>query len=114
VVSPRRIADSRLRGAPFGRIGSGATATMDFTRWVSGTATSAVYNLTATNTVAGGYITAFPTGRPRPLASSVNWSGPAQNRATLTVSSLASARRVSLFAFTATDAVLDLAGWFTR
>ena len=63
--------------------------------------------------MAGGYLTAHPSGSPLPEASSVNWSGGGQNRAALTVSSLAAAKKVGLFAFTATDAVIDLAGWFT-
>ena len=74
---------------------------------------AALYNLTATNTVAGGFITAHPSGSPLPMASSVNWSGAGQNRAALTVSSLASAKKVGLFAFTDADAVVDLSGWFT-
>jgi glucose/arabinose dehydrogenase len=111
VVTPQRLADSRQSGAPFGRIAAGAEATMDFTNSVSPGTGSALFNLTATNTVAGGYLTAHPAGTPVPAASSVNWSGPQQNRAALTISSLA-ASRVSLFAFTAADAIIDLAGWF--
>jgi hypothetical protein len=112
-VSPQRIADSRQASAPFGRIAGGAEATMDFTNFVAAGSGSALYNLTATNTVAGGYLTAHPAGTPVPLASSVNWSGPAQNRAALTISSLASGDKVGLFAFTGVDAIIDLSGWFS-
>ena len=51
---------------------------------------AALYNLTATNTVAGGYLTAHASGTPVPDASSVNWSAAGQSRAALTISSLAS------------------------
>jgi hypothetical protein len=111
-IVPTRVADSRLPAAPFGRIAGGSEVTNDFTTVVSGGAGSALYNLTATNTVAGGYLTAHPAGTPLPLASSVNWSGAQQHRAALTISSLSAAKKVSLFAFTDADAVIDLAGWF--
>ncbi len=111
--APVRVADSRLPAAPFTRIMGGQEATMDFSTSVGSTAVAALYNLTATNTVAGGYLTAHANGTPVPVASSVNWSGAGQNRAALTVSSLAAAKKVGLFAFTDTDAVVDLAGWFT-
>jgi hypothetical protein len=113
VATPQRVADSRLPAAPFGRIAGGTEVTMDFTTFVAAGSGSALYNLTATNTVAGGYLTAHPAGTPLPGASSVNWSGANQNRAALTISSLASADKTALFAFTSADAVIDLSGWFT-
>jgi glucose/arabinose dehydrogenase len=112
-ITPSRIADSRQPGAPFPRLTSGAEATMDFTNFVSPNAVGALYNLTATNTVGGGFLTAHPAGTPVPLTSSVNWSGPGQHRAALTISSLASARKVGIFDFSDADAIIDLAGWFT-
>ena len=92
---------------------AGAEVTMDFSNFVSGGAGAALYNLTATNTVAGGYLTAHPSGSAVPEASSVNWSAGGQSRAALTISSLAAAVKVGLFAFTPAAAVLDLSGWFT-
>jgi glucose/arabinose dehydrogenase len=112
-ITPSRVADSRQAGAPFGRLASGTEATMDFTNFVSSNATGALYNLTATNTVGGGFLTAHPAGTPVPGTSSVNWSGPAQNRAALTISSLASQHKVGIFDFSDADAIIDLAGWFT-
>jgi hypothetical protein len=113
VVTPARIADSRQASSPFGPIPAGGQATMDFSTIVTADAGAALYNLTATNTVAGGYLTAHPSGSPVPEASSVNWSAGGQSRAALTVSSLAAAKKVGLFALTPADAVLDLSGWFT-
>jgi glucose/arabinose dehydrogenase len=113
VVTPARVADSRQASAPFGRIPAAGEVTMDFSTVVAGDATAALYNLTATNTVAGGYLTAHPSGTPVPEASSVNWSAGGQSRAALTISSLAAAKKVGLFALTPADAVLDLSGWFS-
>ena len=112
-ITPSRIADSRQPGAPFPRLTSGTETTMDFTNFVAPDAVGALYNLTATNTVGGGFLTAHPAGTPVPLTSSVNWSGPGQHRAALTISSLASARKVGIFDFSDADAIIDLAGWFT-
>lgn len=112
-ITPSRVADSRLPSAPFGRISAGGEATMDFSSVVASNASAALYNLTATNTVAGGYLTAHPSGTGLPEASSVNWSAGGQSRAALTISSLAAAKKVGLFALTPADAVLDLSGWFT-
>jgi hypothetical protein len=112
-VSPARIADSRQAAAPFARIPALGEATMNFSNLVAGNASAALYNLTATNTVAGGYLTAHPSGSAVPEASSVNWSAGNQSRAALTISSLAAAKKVGLFAFTPADAVLDLSGWFS-
>ena len=51
--------------------------------------------------------------RSRPLASSVNWSGADQNRAAFNGSALGAGRGVDNYAFSATDVIVDLAGWFT-
>ena len=114
VVTPQRVADSRLPGAPFPRIGAGGEVTEDFTTALPGPMIAVLYNLTATNTAVGGYITAHPASTPIPVASSVNWSGPSQSRAALTISSLTSANRVGLYAMSAVDAIVDISGWFQQ
>jgi len=112
-MSPHRVEDSRLAGQPFGRIGDGQTATLAFDHLVPAAATTVIYNLTATQTAAGGFLTSYAAGQPRPLASSVNWSGPDQNRAAFNGSALGAGRGVDQFAYSATDVIVDLAGWFT-
>ena len=114
VVAPQRVADSRLPAAPFPRIGSGAEVAMDFTTSTPGADAAVLYNLTVTNPIAGGFITAHPSGTARPNASSVNWSGPGQNRAALTISSLSGASTVKLYALTSVDAIIDVSGWFQK
>ncbi len=113
-VTPQRVADSRLPASPFPRIGSGAEVAMDFTTLMPGADAAVLYNLTATNSSAGGFITAHPSGTPRPNASSVNWSAAGQNRAALTISSLSGANTVKLYALTSVDAIIDVSGWFEK
>ena len=108
------MADSRQPGAPFPRIAGNAEAVYDFTNVAPGPAAAVLANITVTNTVLGGYLTAHPAGAPVPNASSVNWSGPGQDRAALTITSLSSANRVGLYALTATDAIIDVSGWFQQ
>jgi uncharacterized repeat protein (TIGR01451 family) len=112
-MSPHRIEDSRQAGQAFGRIGAGETATLPFDKLVPPAATTVIYNLTATQTVSAGFLTAFANGQPRPLASSVNWSGPDQSRAAFNGSALGAGRAVNHFAYSDTDVIIDLAGWFT-
>jgi hypothetical protein len=104
---------SRLPGQAFNRVGTGQTATLSFDRLVPPQATTVIYNLTATQTATGGFLTAYAGGQPRPLASSVNWSGADQNRSAFNGSALGAGRAVDHFAFSETDVIVDLAGWFT-
>jgi hypothetical protein len=112
-MSPHRVEDSRQPGQAFGRIGAGQTATLPFDKLVPPAATTVIYNLTATQTVSGGFLTAYGNGQPRPLASSVNWSGPDQSRAAFNGSALGAGRAVNQFAYSDADVIIDLAGWFS-
>jgi uncharacterized repeat protein (TIGR01451 family) len=112
-MSPHRVEDSRAAGQPFGRIGDGQTATLPFDGLVPAQASTVIYNLTATQTAAAGFLTAYASGQSRPLASSVNWSGRNQNRATFNGSALGQGRAVDNYAFSGTDVIVDLAGWFS-
>ena len=111
-VSPLRVEDSRLPGALVGRLGAGETATLPLSSFVPAEAIAQLTNVTATNTVAGGFLTTYAAGSSVGPASSVNWSGPDQHRAALTGGGLG-AGAIGLFASSPTDVVVDLAGWFT-
>ncbi len=113
-MTPQRAADSRSPGSPFPRIGSGVDAPMDFTPLLPGPSTAVLYNLTVTDTISGGFLAAHPAGTEFAGASSVNWSGAGQDRAALTVSSLAGNNTVDLLASSETDAIIDISGWFEQ
>lgn len=91
---PARILDTRTgaAGNPVGKMGSGQTITMSVLG-KGGVPTSGVsavvVNLTATQTTAAGYLTVYPAGGSRPVASSINfppgWTG--ANQVTVPVGS---------------------------
>lgn len=112
-VSPRRLLDTREAGAPFGRLNAGDTGVVDYTAAVApANAIAIIHNLTVDGTAFAGFVTAWPTGATRPTASNVNWNGPNQTRASLAISSLVNAGRVSYFPNVGTDLVIDQQGWF--
>ncbi len=114
---PARILDTRTgiggTGAP---VAGGTTITFQVTgrggvpaRGVS----AVVLNLTATNATARSYVTAFPAGTTRPLASNLNF-GAGQTVPNRTFVMLGANGQISLFnAFGTVDLVIDVNGWFT-
>jgi hypothetical protein len=81
---------------------------------VPGSGVSAVVlNVTATDPVSAGYITVWPTGSARPLASNLNFT-PAQTIANLLIAKLGTNGRISLFNSSgSTDLIADVQGYFT-
>jgi hypothetical protein len=75
-------------------------------------ATAAVLNVTATNPAAAGYLTVFPCGTDRPLASSVNFAA-GQTVANAVVAKIGDGGKVCLYAFVATDVVVDADGAYS-
>jgi hypothetical protein len=72
-----------------------------------------VLNVTATNPTAAGYLTIFPGGGIRPLASNLNFV-PGQTVPNRVVAKVGSNGQVSFFNFQGnTDVVADVGGWFT-
>jgi glucose/arabinose dehydrogenase len=76
---------------------------------------AAIFNLTATETASGGFLTAFPTDRSTvPIASNVNASGAGQSRAALSITRtpVAATPSVKVYSWMATDILIDVAGYF--
>jgi hypothetical protein len=72
-LPPMRILDTRTGTGPLGAGGS-LNAQITGRGGVPATGVSAVVlNVTATDTTTGGYLTVFPAGVPRPVASNLNW-----------------------------------------
>lgn len=113
-VSPARLWDSRLDPAPAGRVGPAATKAVAVTG-VGGVpegASAVLLNVTAVNPSDPTFVTAWPTGEPRPLASNLNIR-PGGTNANLVLVKVGAGGQVSLFNESgAVDLVVDVSGYF--
>ncbi|WP_441245725.1 S53 family peptidase [Kitasatospora sp. McL0602] len=77
-------------------------------------ATAAVLNVTAVDTAAGGWLTAYPSGVDRPLASNLNWV-PGQTVPNAVIVPIGADGRIALYNGSggAMDIVVDIAGYFS-
>jgi len=76
-------------------------------------ATSIALNVTATHPDGPGYVKVYPCGANDPLVSNVNYRANQEAAANLAVVKLPADGRVCFRSFASTDAVVDLAGWYT-
>jgi hypothetical protein len=130
-TSPFRICDSRtgnpsgLSGANAQCLGKTIAAGGTLSVQVSGvnpngttsggvpsSATAVVLNVTVTNTTAPSFLTAWPTGSTRPVASDLNWvSG--ETVPNMVVVQLGTSGQVNLFNSAGnTDVIVDVMGWY--
>lgn len=115
-LSPVRIIDTRdgTGGVPVASIGPGGTLTVQVAGQgpLPATGVSAVVlNVTATNTTAPSYLTVWPTGVPRPLASNLNWVR-GQTVPNLVEVALGLNGRVSIYnSAGSVDVIFDVAGY---
>ena len=111
-LPPARIIDTRTMNP----LGPGGTADVQAAGQggVPGTGVSAVVvNITATQPTAGSYLTVFPTGTARPLASNLNF-GPGQTVPNLVVVKLGSGGKFSVYnAQGFTHVIADVVGWYS-
>ncbi len=111
-LPPTRVLDSRTgtggKNSPF----AGATThTLDLTALPAG-ATAAVVNLTATNTTSNSFVTLFPAGTVRPLASNLNPQA-GLTRANFTTVKVDASGAINVFNNSATTHLLiDLVGYY--
>lgn len=70
-----------------------------------------VTNLTVTDTMADGFLAAFPARTPRPGTSTINWTTD-QTVANLTITPWSTAG-AAYYAFSETDVIVDVTGYFT-
>lgn len=112
-LTPSRLLDTRTNGA---KLGAGASLDLGVTG-VGGVPTSGVsavvLNVTATNLSGpASFLTVFPAGSPRPLASTLNMTQGA-TVPNLTVARVGAGGRVSIYNNLGTvDVVVDVQGWY--
>jgi outer membrane protein assembly factor BamB len=115
--TPARILDTRSGlGAPAAKVGPGGVLSLQVTGrgGLPATGVSAVVlNVTVTGPTAQSFLTAWPTGRSRPLASNLNYL-PGQTVPNMAIVQVGEGGRVDLFNYLgATDIVVDVAGWYS-
>src|SRR6185437_9397747 len=74
-VTPTRLYDSR-KSAPLASFGTATLepSVLDTQAQLPSTVAGYVYNLTATQPAAGGYLTVYPAGTTQPTASNLNFN----------------------------------------
>ena len=92
--------------------GETRTVPLDGHAHLQSTSTAVVLNVTVTDTDAAGYLTVWPTGSPRPLASSLNWA-PGQTIANSVTVPLGAGDSVDIYSpFGQVDVVVDVVANF--
>ena len=74
-------------------------------------AVAVVLNFTVTNPVGTGYVTVYPCGSPRPVASNLNFVA-GQSVPNLVIAKLGTSGRVCVYSYAATDLLADVSGYF--
>jgi len=105
--TPVRMFDTRNTS----KLASGSTFEFDLSPFVDADATSAVFNLTATGVENNGFVTAFPCGTGRPLASNLNVTT-GQTVPNLVTVALPANKHVCFFTASRANLIADLAGWY--
>ncbi len=111
--NPSGLSGSALSNCEGKTLGSGSSLYVQVTglAGVPQDATAVIVNLTATNTRAASYLTAYPSGATRELTSVLNWTT-GQTVAGTTIVPLGSGGRIDLYNYTgSTDVVVDVVGW---
>ena len=115
-LSPDRILDTRAPGIGYtgAKPAAGAVVAIQVAGkgGVPATGASAVVmNVTATEADAAGFVTAWPSGAPQPLASNLNLDSKGQTIANLVVVPIGPDGKVLLYTLEGTHLLADVAGW---
>jgi len=116
-AGPVRILDTRNgTGAPAGRVPDGGTLTIAVTGRggvPAGGVSAVILNVTATDATQAGFVTAWPTGLDRPLASNLNVGQAGETIANLVMVPVGAGGGISMYALKSVDLVADVLGYFT-
>jgi LPXTG-site transpeptidase (sortase) family protein len=112
-VPPARLVDTR-KGLGATTPGDNGTITVQITgqAGIPADATAVVLNVTATETTAPGFVTAYPAGQALPLASNLNPERPKQNLPNLVTVPIGVNGQVSVFTLTKADILVDAFGYY--
>lgn len=111
-VSPTQLLNTYADDSTLGSHGS-LDLTVAGIAGVSPIATAVVLNVTVTHTTASSYLTIYPAGRTRPLASNLNW-GTGQSVSNLVIIPTGNAGQITFYNQSGNaDIVVDLEGYFS-
>src|SRR3954451_9324739 len=111
-MAPLRVLDTREATSPIHALGQGGVATVSVAAQVPAEATAAAINLTVVNGTIGSFLTLYPTGMDRPLASAINWADNVAH-ANSTVIKLGSDKSFNIYNNSGSvDVVVDLVGYY--
>ncbi|HEY4609288.1 MAG TPA: hypothetical protein VIH06_08795, partial [Ilumatobacteraceae bacterium] len=111
-ISPDRILDTRLGLGFSQRVLAGQSFTLALKDVPAGSS-AVVLNLTIDGPADAGFVTVFPTGGARPLASSINVDAAGVTIANLVTVPIAPGGTVDIFSQMTTDLVADVQGYYT-
>jgi hypothetical protein len=113
---PARVLDTRNGvGAPLAPLGANSSLDLQVTGrgGVPAGATAVVLNVTVTDATDSSFLTAWPTGVTRPVASNLNFVA-GQTVPNLVIVQVGSGGKVSLYNFAgSTDVIADVVGYYT-
>jgi Tol biopolymer transport system component len=117
-LQPARVFDTRAdttAPGPKGLVAGGTaiTAQIGGVAGVPANAAAAVLNITATDAVRDGFITVWPTGQPRPLASTLNLAKAGDTSANLVIIPLGAGGGIDLFSQSGAHLLADVTGYVT-
>lgn len=112
-LTPARILDTRNTGGKLAASESRDLQILGAGNVPASNVSAVVLNVTVTETSSGGYLTVFPSGTPKPLASNLNWS-PGLTIPNLVVVKVGSNGKVTLLQSGPGTAqvIVDVAGYF--
>ncbi len=112
---PLRVLDSRTGvGMPAHKLVAQESVTLRFdeSTGVPADATAVALNVTVTESAGPGFISAWPTGTPRPTVSSVNVTSANQTIANFAIVPLGANRSIDLFTYAGAHLVIDYSGFW--
>src|SRR3954471_12584957 len=115
-LAPTRILDTRIGvGAAQGVVPPNTSIDISIAGvgGVPTNATAVAFNLTATDAIGPGFVTAWPTGSTRPTVSNLNLQSAGATVANLVVVALPQSGKVSLYVQSGGSLVADVAGYWT-
>lgn len=111
-TTPQRLVDTRVTSGPLGPGGFMSLTVAGGGTGAPASASAVVMNVTVTNTTAASFLTVYPTGAPRPLASNLNWVA-RQAVPNLVEVPVGAGGQVTFYnGLGFTDVVVDLEGYF--